>query len=302
MSKKEKRCYDGYLIKNLDPVVFLMPYVMPRRCDSETKVDLSIDIGKMEHFIKEHKQDIPGLTLYHAVFASIVRAAAVTPEINRFITGGRIYQRRNVRISMMVKKDLEVNGRESTIYPVFETTDTLAEIVRKTNALVDEALDKLNDNNDSNSFDKFISLLYAVPPFLLRGIIGFLMFLDRHGWLPKKLCDLQPFHSGFFVTNVGSIGLPVIYHHLYEFGTTSCFVAIGKKEIVRSIRRDGSIRTQKLLPLRAVVDDRICDGYTYSCAFRTIRKCFRDPEILLTPYDPNSKAKFTSAEDGGDDE
>ena len=113
MSKKEKRCYDGYLIKNLDPVVFLMPYVMPRRCDSETKVDLSIDIGKMEHFIKEHKQDIPGLTLYHAVFASIVRAAAVTPEINRFITGGRIYQRRTVRISMMVKKDLEVNGRES---------------------------------------------------------------------------------------------------------------------------------------------------------------------------------------------
>lgn len=289
MAKKEKRCYDGYLVRKLDPVVFLMPYIMPRRTDSETHVDLNIDIGRMEQFIKEHKEDIPGLTLYHAVFASIVRAAAQTPEINRFITGNRIYQRRTVRISMMVKKDLKVNGRESTIYPVFETTDTLPEVVRKTNALVDEAMEQLNDNNDSNSFDRFISMLYAVPPFILRGIVGFLMFLDRHGWLPRKLCDLQPFHSGFFVTNVGSIGLPVIYHHLYEFGTTSCFVAIGKKEIVNSVRKDGTIRTQKFLPLRVVVDDRICDGYTYSCAFRTIRRCFLEPELLMQPFMPKEE-------------
>ena len=282
MSGKEKRCYDGYLVKNLDPVVFLMPYIMPRRTDSESKIDLDLDLTRVEEFIKEHRKDIPGLTLYHIVFATIVRAAATTPEINRFITGNRIYQRRTVRISMMIKKHLEINGRESTIFPVFELTDSLQQIVEKTNKLAEEAMAKLD--GDSNGFDSFMSLLYAVPPFILRGFIGFMMFLDRHGWLPKKLADLQPFHSGFFVTNVGSIGLPVIYHHLYEFGTTSVFISIGKKEIVTKLRPDGTTRTFKMLPLRAVVDDRICDGFTYACAFKTMRKCFRNPEILLEGY------------------
>ena len=214
-------------------------------------------------------------------------AAAETPEINRFITGNRIYQRRTVRISMMIKKHLEVNGRESTIYPVFETTDTLAQIVEKTNKLAEEAFAQLDGN--SNAFDGFISILYAIPPFLLRGIVGFLMFLDRHGWLPRKLTELQPFHSGFFVTNVGSIGLPVIYHHLYEFGTTSVFVSIGRKEIRSELRPDGTVRTHKILPLRAVVDDRICDGFTYACAFKTIRRCFRNPDILMEAFNPDEK-------------
>ncbi len=282
MFGKEKTCYDGYLLRTLDPVVFLMPYIMPRRTDSESKIDLDLDLTKVEEFIKQHREDIPGLTLYHIVFATIVRAAAVTPEINRFITGNRIYQRRTVRISMMIKKHLEINGRETTIFPVFETSDSLKEIVEKTNRLAEEALAKLDD--DSNGFDNLTSILYAVPPFVLRAFIGFMMFLDRHGWLPKKLVDLQPFHSGFFVTNVGSIGLPVIYHHLYEFGTTSVFVSIGKKEVTSKLLPDGSVKTYKVLPLRAVVDDRICDGFTYACAFKTIRKCFRNPEILLEGY------------------
>ena len=80
MFGKEKRCYDGYLVGKLDPVVFLMPYIMPRRTDSESKIDLDLDLTNVESFIKEHKRDIPGLTLYHIVFATVVRAAAETPQ------------------------------------------------------------------------------------------------------------------------------------------------------------------------------------------------------------------------------
>ena len=284
MSTKEKRCYDGYLVQKLDPVVFMMPYIMPRRTDSEVMIDLKLDLTKVEAFIREHKEDMPDLTLYHFVFASLVRAAAVTPQINRFITGSRIYQRRTVRISMMVKKRLEVEGKESTIYPTFEKTDTLAEIVAKTKAVTEEAFAKLDDV--SNGFDRLVGILYAVPPFILRGFVKFLMFLDRYGKLPEVLVNLQPFHSAFFVTNVGSIGLPVIYHHLYEFGTTSGFASIGKKETVTSISPKGLIKTTRVLPMKLVLDGRICDGYTYSCAFRTIRKCYEHPEWLMESYQP----------------
>lgn len=279
---REKKCYDGYLVRKLDPVVFLMPYIMPRRTDSEVKIDLDLELDNVEAFISQHRKDIPGLTLYHILFATIVRAAAVTPEINRFITANRIYQRRQVRISMMIKKHLEITGRETTIYPVFETTDTLKDIVDKTNTLAAEALQKLDD--DSNGFDRLTGILYLIPPFIVRAFIRFMMFLDRHGRLPRTLVNLQPFHSGFFVTNIGSIGLPVIYHHLYEFGTTSVFAAMGKKSTILSIDANGAVIKKRVLPLKLVLDSRICDGYTYSRAFRTIRRCFAHPEELLISY------------------
>lgn len=282
---REKKCYDGYLVSNLDPVVFMMPYIMPRRSDSEVKIDLRLDLDNIEKFIKEQrKEGIKDLTLYHVIFAVLVRAASVNPEINRFIAGSRIYQRRKVRISMVVKKELSISGKESTIFPTFETTDTLKEIVEKIQASTEEAFRDTQDA--SNAFDKLVGFLYRVPPFILRGAVGLLMYLDRHGKLPKFLVDLQPFHSGFFITNVGSIGLPVVYHHLYQFGTTSIFIAIGKKEWTESVDVNGEIKRKRVLPLKFVLDSRICDGFTYSSAFRTMKKCFDRPEWLLEPYQP----------------
>lgn len=280
---KPKKCYDGYLVTKLDPVVFMMPYVMPRKTDSEVKIDLRLELDKVEKFIREKRRDgMKDLTLYHFVFAALVRAASITPEINRFIAGSRIYQREQVRISMVIKKELHMAGKETTIFPTFEKTDTLEQIVNKIKVVSDEAI--LNTQDNSNDFDKLTSILYRIPPSLLRTAIGFLMFLDRHGKLPKFLVNLQPFHSGFFVTNVGSIGLPVIYHHLYEFGTTSGFLSIGKKEHVNYVNSKGEVKTKRILPVKFVLDSRICDGYTYSCAFRTIKKCFEHPEWLLESY------------------
>lgn len=281
--QREKKCYDGYLVKKLDPIVFMMPYIMPRKADSEVKVELRIDLEKVEQFIrKQKKENMKDLTLFHIVFASIVRAATITPEINRFIAGNRIYQRRHVRISMVVKKELAITGKETTIFPTFQTTDTLKDIVRKIKHETDEAF--LDKKADSNNFDKLTRVLYLTPPFLLRTVVGFIRILDRHGRLPKFLVDLQPFHSGFFVSNVGSIGLPVVYHHLYEFGTTTCFATIGKKEMVNVVNSNGEVVRKRYLPLKFVLDERICDGFTYSCAFRTIKRCFDNPEWLLESY------------------
>ena len=277
--RKEKRVYDGVLIKDPDPVVLLMPYIMPRRTDSESKIDVNVELTHIEGFMKRLRDQIPGMTLYHIVFAAIVKAAAEVPEVNRFIAGNRIYQREKIRISMMIKKELKISGKESTIYPTFEPTDTLKEVVEKTNKLAKEAMAEMAGN--SNGFDNLTGILYKIPPFLLRSVVRFLTWLDRYGKLPKKLVDLQPFHSGFFVTNVGSIGLPVIYHHLYEFGTTSMFVSIGRKETRRELKDDGTVRTFRVLPLRAVVDDRICDGYTYACFFKAFRRYMLHPEKLL---------------------
>ena len=289
---REKKCYDGYLVKGLDPVVFLMPHVMPRKTDSEVMTDLQFDLEKVENFIREQKKgDIPELTLYHFVFAALVRAAFEYPQINRFITGRRIYERRHVKVSMTVKKKLSLDGVESQIFPTFEKTDSLKDMVEKIHKAAEEALQQ---EEESNGFDKLIAILMKIPPSIIGAFVRFMLYLDRHGWLPKVFLDLQPFHSSFFVTNVGSIGLPVLYHHLYEFGTCSGFLAMGRKENILKVNAEGQVEKRKVLPIRFVGDSRICDGYAYSCAFRSMSKSFEHPERLLKSYEEICKEKGRS--------
>lgn len=282
-----KHVYDGTLVESLDPVNFVMPYIMPRRTDSEAYFNFRLDLSRMEDFIREQQENIPGLSLFHVIFAIIVRSCAITPQVNRFITNHRIYQRDSVRIAMNIKKNLTEDGAESIIFPVFEKTDSLKTIVAKTNKAVIDAYAELD--NPQNDVDKLVKILNHLPQFILKGFIKTVMYLDRHGRLPKVLVNAQPFHSGFYVTNVGSIGLPVIYHHLYEFGTTSIFIAIGKKETETSMDRHGEMSRKRILPIKMVMDERICDGFVFSRAYRTILKCFANPEILLEGWKPEDK-------------
>lgn len=290
MRIKEKKCYDGYLVKGLDPVVFLMPHIMPRRTDSQVMTDLKFDLEKVEEFIRQQRKgDIPNLTLYHFVFAALVRAAFEYPQINRFIAGKRIYERRHVKVSMTVKKSLSMDGAESQIFPTFEKNDSLKDIVDKIQKSTEEALEE--SENENNGFDRLVAMLMRIPPSIIGGFVSLMLWMDRHGWLPKVFLDLQPFHSSFFVTNVGSIGLPVVYHHLYEFGTCSGFLAIGRKETVLRFNPKGHVEKRRVLPIRFVVDSRICDGYAYSCAFRSINRCFEHPERLLKSFEEFVKEK-----------
>ena len=284
-----KKVYDGTLVQAADPVVFLMPFVMKRRCDSQVFLNFDPDLSKVEPFIKEHKNDIPGLTLYHFVFAALTRSAFEYPQTNRFIVDGGLYQRDHVKISMMVKKELDINGEESSIFPCFEKTDTLADMVRKCTQATEETF--AESENDSSAFDKLLKILDRLPSFVTKSFVNLMVWLDSHGRLPKALVDLQPFHSSFFVTNVGSIGLPVIFHHLYQFGTVSGFLSFGRKEWKLTMDRDGNVKKSKILPITFLADSRICDGYTYSCMFRTMRKCFEHPEILLQSYEEYAKGK-----------
>jgi len=290
MGKREKKCYDGYLVKDLDPVVFLMPHVMPKRTESQIMVDLQFDLEKVENFIREQKKaGIPDLTLYHFVFAALARAAFEYPQINRFITRRKIYERRHVKISMTVKKSLSLDAVESQIFPKLEKDDNLKAMVDKIQKATDDALAEADSG--SNDFDKLVGILMKIPGCIIGAFVKFILWLDRHGWLPKILLDVQPFHSSFFVTNVGSIGMPALYHHLYEFGTCSGFLAMGRKEHVLRINKEGQVEKKKVLPIRFVGDERICDGYTFSCAFREMNKCFENPERLLMSYSEAVEAK-----------
>ncbi|HEY5591811.1 MAG TPA: 2-oxo acid dehydrogenase subunit E2 [Paludibacter sp.] len=271
--------YDGWRVRKVDALFSVVPFILPTRVDSEVFFEIKVPIDKVEIFIKEHKKDIPDLSIMHVVMASIVRLISQRPYVNRFVVWNKIFARNHVSLSIAVKRSLSDDGEETVIKPYFLPTDTLQDIVRKTNL----ELENNQQVGQQNSSDSISKLLGFFPDFLLRTVVLFVKQLDKIGLMPKFFFRASPFHTSLFLTNIGSIGIESIYHHLYEFGTCSMFAAMGKKTRKYVLDKDGNTKQEKTILLKFVLDERICDGFYYATTIRMIDKILSDPTILLLP-------------------
>lgn len=257
---------------------------MRSKSDSWVLFEDRIDITHTQEFLhKMRKSEIPGLTLYHIVFAAIVRTYSQVPELNRFIQRNNIYARNEMKGSMVVMKGMQRDSERTTIMPRFEMDATLKEVVAEIEALANpiDRTKKVMEDENKNDFDKLEVALALIPGWLISLVFSLLKLLDRYGWIPRKITALSPFHSSFFLTNMGSIGMQPVYHHIYEFGTISIFGAIGSKETVHELDRENNLRRKTYLNMKFVVDERICDGFVYAIGFKHIKSGISKPEQLM---------------------
>ncbi|MEE0944001.1 MAG: 2-oxo acid dehydrogenase subunit E2 [Clostridia bacterium] len=274
--------YDGYRVRVKDPLFDVIPHIMRSRLDSQVFFEEQIDITGIREFIVENRKDIPNLSMYHLMVAALIRTMVQRPRLNRFVSGRKIYARSYIRASLAVKKSRDIDAEESIVMPEFEPTDTLADIARKFNEEVFEAK-RQDDDSKGNNTDVLVFLVNLLPGFLKKFLVWMVRNLDAIGMMPKVINRASPFHSSVFVTNVGSIGLNSIYHHLYEFGTTSIFLAIGKKEVVKELNSDGTVKSKNVINTRFVLDERICDGYYFASSIKLFKNYMKKPELLLDP-------------------
>ena len=290
--KKRKRKfgdrYDGYKVREMDPLFSVIPHIMRTRLDSQVFFDEEVDISGLRKFLAEQRAEIPGLSMYHFFVAAIIRTVAQRPRINRFVSGRKVYSRSYIRTSLTIKKSLSDNGEEALVMPEFDVTDTLADVTRKFNIAISEAKAE-EEQSKGNDTELTVKVLNALPGFIKKFFVWAMRNLDAIGLMPKFINKVSPFHSTIFITNVGSLGLRPIYHHLYEFGTTSMFLAIGRKEIKNEVKRDGTIVHKHIVNMRFVLDERICDGYYFASAIKLFKYYVKNPELLLAPPDSISE-------------
>ena len=278
-SRKFGDRYDGYRVRNVDPFFFIIPQVMSKRVDSQVYFSEEMDITALEQFVRDHTNtDIKGLRMYHILIAAYIRMVSQRPYFNRFVLGHRIYQRNQLTVAMAVKRHSD-KEETTTLKIPFDPKDTLYDVVNKFNRIVEENKTVVEENGT----DHVAKVLGHMPTFLLTGAVAFLKMLDRHGKLPKLINRVSPFHTSFFITNMGSLGISPIYHHIYEFGTTSIFLAMGKKKTVHELGSDGIAETKRKMGIKIVADERICDGAYYAAGMRMLSRFFKNPQALLTP-------------------
>ena len=269
--------YDGWRVRNVDAVYNVIPFIMRTRMDSQNLFEENMPLEPVEEFIRQHREDMPDLSFMHVLMAAMVRMIAEKPYLNRFVVWNKIYARNTIHISLMIKR--KQSNTETMIKPEFEPEDTLPDVLRKVSALVD-----VNIMDDArNGMDAIARFFGYIPAWIIRFAIWVLFRLDSIGWLPKGIQKASPFHCSAFLTNVGSLGIGPIYHHLYEFGTCSMFLAMGNKHKMRIVKRAGEHIDKRLIGLKFVTDERICDGQYYASAMKLLRRLLSNPSLLMEP-------------------
>lgn len=280
MKKKFGDRYDGRRVRNGDPFNVVIPFLMKERSDSQVFFDAEVDVSKIENIIKERRKNGEDISFLDYFITVVVRTISQYPRMNRFIAGRRVYARDDIEISMAVKKELTKDTEETTIKFKFDPNSTVDDVAKQ---LREKIAENKGESGEKNNTDKFVKVLNKLPRWLFSFVIGLIKWLDYHGIMPKALHEISPFHTSVFVTNMGSIGAEPIYHHIYNFGTTSVFIALGNRRKQRVIDQDGKIVERKVLHLRFVADERIADGYYLSIALKYFTGLFKKPELLQTP-------------------
>lgn len=271
---------EGRLLRNLPSISRLIPFIMPTRNDAYLHYEETFEISAMDKTLrKERVNGYKGIGLLHFIIAAYIRCIAELPGINRFSVGRRVYARNNIEIVMAVRKSNDLKTTESMIKPVFSAEDTIFDVYTKLNAEVEA----VKAAKDGNSTEKVARFLLRAPRILLQTGIGLLRLMDYFGLIPASLLKASPFHGTMILTDLGSLRIGPIYHHIYNFGTLPVFISFGAKRHSYELNRHGEFVDRKVVDFKFVMDERIADGHYYATFLNRLRYYFEHPELLEVP-------------------
>ena len=284
LKKKKRRGdrFDATLVRDIDPLHWFFPYIYPNRADNEAFVREEFDLTNLNAFLAKKNENLDHAhryTIFHAICAAIVKAFTLRPQMNRFIKGCRLYQRDELSLGFVVKKQFKDNADEGLAYIKFPPETTIDSLHER---IMQEIFECRREDAMDNS-TKGMEMFTHLPRWLMRIVMWGLHRLDFYGHVPYDLIKADPNYASVFLTNLGSIKLNAGYHHLSNWGTTSVFIIIGEKAMKPYFHEDGTFDMRDTLSIGITLDERIADGYYYAKTIRLVKKLIENPELLDLP-------------------
>lgn len=272
------RRFDGRRITQDDPILALVPYLMPQRVDAQVHLTLQVDCDTLTKYIRQQRDKGNEFSYMDLIVASYIRAVSQFPELNRFVANKQVYARNSICVSLTIIREAGETIEETTIKLHFSPYDTIFDVHNKFR----EEIDKNRAMESVNNTDKMARFLISFPG-LPTTIVAIARLLDRYGILPRFIINLSPFHTGMFITNMASIGMPHVNHHIYNFGTTSLFISMGNVLRTPVKSPTGEITYSRKMPLGIVVDERITSGAQCGRALSFFYSLVNDPTQMEIP-------------------
>lgn len=265
---------DGDLIRDVAPVRAIMPYVIPGRTEAfvlhEMTVDLTRTLPYLETWNAQHPEG-PKATLFHFVLHCLAQTLHERPGLNRFVSGGRFYQRRGVFLSFAAKKRFDESAPLVTVKIEFPPGATFDTTVAHVSGGVGEGR-----TGPPRPVDKETSLLTRLPGFLPRAAVGLARRLDRWNLMPRKMIETDPLYCSVFVANLGSVGIDRTWHHLFEWGNAHLFCVLGKTKRHLFIEGDRPV-VRDAVQLFWTFDERANDGFYCMTALKRFQDLLENP-------------------------
>jgi len=262
---------DARRVEGLSRIRRFMPYISPRRNDSLVYYTSEIEVEPALVFLEEQNKQRPDdhrITLFHLYLKALANAFHRRPGINRFVAGGKLWQRDGVWITYSAKQEFLDGSPLLTIKRRFEHDERLTRMVDSfREELVARRRGKLS------TADKEMKLALNVPGFLIRWGIKLISLANDLGIMPRKMIENDPLFSSVFVANLGSVGLDAGYHHVWEYGTCSIFAVVGHVHTSREGKR--------VIEVKYTFDERVEDGLYAARTLEGIKQALETPESLV---------------------
>lgn len=286
---------DAVWVRDIDILQGFMPYIYPNRADNEAFIQERIELDRINEYIEAKNRALFGgengrevganavgaeeepYKLFYVLLAALVKTLTLRPKMNRFVKGGRVYQRDKLSLAFVVKKKFSDNGAEALAFIEFDENTTIEDVRRK----ISEEIHSCRGEGQDNSTEK-MGLFLKMPRWLLRIAMWIIHKLDYYGRVPNSLIKADPNYATCMITNLGSIGLKAGYHHLSNWGTNSIFVIIGEKKLSPIFDENGKVTMKETLDLGLTLDERIADGYYYAKTVKLLKHLLQNPQLLET--------------------
>ncbi len=274
---------DAIWLKDIPSMNRIMPVIMPNRADNEAFVSFDLDFRPLEAYLEKKNQGRTEdkYTFFHVISCAVGKAFVLRPRMNRFVCNNKLYQKKYIDVSFTVKKKFNDKAEESLANFRFDPKETMDSYHEKIMDVIHQT--KREDISDTST--GAMDLVAKFPQWLINLIAKTVLWLDKHGWAPQSLIGTDPNHASIFLSNLGSIGLECGYHHLVNWGTNSCFIVIGKKQMKMEYKKDGTPDLHEVVPIGITLDERIADGYYYSGTVALVKELLAHPDLLDMPAD-----------------
>lgn len=265
---------DGHVIK-VNAFNAMFPYLMKNKAGSVVYYNTQLDVENLLAYIEKKKACGVELKFFQLFVAAVVKLFKERPHLNRFVAGRRLYQRNNIKLSFIAKKAATDEGEETNVALTFGEKTTFQDVIAKLKRDI-----KVAKSDETKDDDAFVKTIMKMPRFIIRILFGILDWLDFYFDVPKALADIDPLRCSVYIANLGSIGIEAPFHHLYEWGTCSVFIAIGKIKYMPVALEDGTLTSRKMVEVKVTLDERIADGFYFARSLELMESYLKNPESI----------------------
>lgn len=271
---------DGERVKDARIIEQFAPYLLKTKHEALIFYKQTIPVQRVFEFIKRHNEQVSKkeYTFFSVLLSAMVKIAPEFPQLGRFVVGKRLYRRNEITFSFVMKSSNDREARNNWVKVHFTGKERLNEIATLLNHLKEETHQA--DQDSGGGADDSLRFLFRFPPFLRPLVFSCAHLLNRLNLLPKKMIEGDPMFAACVIANVGSVGLNPPYHHLYEWGTCSLFMSIGKAYPLAVPHEEKGYVFKQVMDIHYTLDERTAFGTFSTKALDRLEYYLNYPELL----------------------